>query len=159
MIWIALYPACFCFSLEREEERRKKKEERRKKKEKREKEKGEFSPSFFSFSSSEKKKLKGKRKKNSLLPTYRADPRQHVAGKLEVRVHLGLGRRHPDVALVDAQRARPLRPRVRELVRLVRRRRHDARRGLAWRLVVDAVELDLVPLLRGLSVVIENGAY
>ena len=83
---------------------------------------------------------------------YRADPRQHVASKLQVRVHLRLRRRHADVALVDAQRARPLRPRVGELVGLVRRRRDDAGRGLARGLVVDAVELDLIPLLRGLVV-------
>ena len=112
---------------------------------------------FFFSSRSQPRKEKKKRKKNkktlfSSLFTHRADPRQHVAGELEVRVHLGLRRRHADVALVDAQRARPLRPRVGELVGLVRRRRDDAGRGLARGLVVDAVELDLIPLLRGLVV-------
>ena len=141
---------CFCFLKQNMEEGRRKREREGKRKRK-------VSVLVFSFLSFDLEKEKKNLKKKicpfpSFFLPYRADPRQHVASKLQVRVHLRLRRRHADVALVDAQRARPLRPRVGELVGLVRRRRDDARRGLARRLVVDAVELNLVPLLRGLVV-------
>mmetsp|Transcript_38602 Transcript_38602/g.114640 ORF Transcript_38602/g.114640 Transcript_38602/m.114640 type:complete len:500 (+) Transcript_38602:1140-2639(+) len=76
-----------------------------------------------------------------------ADARQHVPAELKVRVDLGLGARHADVALVDAHAPRLGRAWVLERVRLVGV--DLARRANFLGLPVDAVELDLVPLLCG----------
>ena len=74
------------------------------------------------------------------------DAGNHVVAELEVRVHLGLLGAHADVALIDAQAARALRPGVLEDVLLLRVK-HAGLAFLLW-LVVHAVEEDLVPLLR-----------